>query len=64
MPVPHQTEEMALDTMRYRTGETVQRSGDFRNRQCKLCKGARENNKESKYICKEKGSNQGIKTAR
>ena len=32
----------ALDTMRYRTGETVQRSGDFQKRQCRLCKGAGE----------------------
>ena len=40
-PQPGKT---ALDTERYRTGKIVQRSGDFQNRQCKLCKGAGEFN--------------------
>ena len=34
-----QTGETAQDTMINRIGETVQRSADFHNRQCELCKG-------------------------
>ena len=34
--------EIASDTMSYRKGETVQKSGDFQNRQFKLCKSAGE----------------------
>ena len=38
---PH-TGNIALDTLRYGIDETVQRSGGFQNRQCKLYKAAGE----------------------
>ena len=57
-----QSGEKALDTMRYRTVETVQISGDFQKRQCRLCKGAGETifKREKKMYLKTKYQNKII----